>query len=188
MDQPPVFTLDVLTDRQLLSDVLKGVLTTLFFHRLFNSLRPRTRDLLDLTLPTFDDAELEASIDARLATLARYLSVESAAAGERARLQVQFFEKRPRRAGWFGKAEEKVCWEEWRIEVEVVGWRSEAERATVRERIEEQLHRTVLKIITTASNEKSHVPPITTNDANPFPYAIALAPKGETWGTRMGIF
>lgn len=76
-----------------------------------------------------------------------------------------------------------------------MGWPTETdwnarrtERAHARRQIEDQLQATILKIIAVASAEKNHVPPITTNDANPFPYTIALLPKGETWGTRMGIF
>lgn len=30
---------------------------------------------------------------------------------------VRFFEKRARKASWFAKAEEKVCWEQWVLNV-----------------------------------------------------------------------
>ena len=62
------------------------------------------------------------------------------------------------------------------------------ERIKLRMSIETQLQATVLNIITTASMKKDHIPPITTNEANPFPYSIIVSPKGETWGARMGIF
>lgn len=62
------------------------------------------------------------------------------------------------------------------------------DRARARASLEHQLQKAVLEIITTASLRKDHIPPITTNDLNPFPYQIIVSPKGETWGARMGIF
>jgi len=189
MDRPPVFHLDVLADRSLLRDILKGVLCTIFFHRFFSSVRPKTRELLDLTLPTFDEPELDEMIDQRTAALVK--SIEAASnlgpKGHRGQLAVQFFEKRPRKA-WFTKAEEKVCWEQWTLNVTLMSPRTDSERAKARKLIENQLQSTILAIITTAGNMKDHVPPITTNDSNPFPYHIVVGQKGETWGTRMGIF
>lgn len=62
------------------------------------------------------------------------------------------------------------------------------ERIKLRMSIEAQLQAAVLDIISTVSTKKDHIPPITTNEANPFPYSIIVSPKGETWGARMGIF
>jgi len=190
MDRPPVFSLEVLTDHTLLNDVLKGVLCTIFFHRFFSSFRPKTRDILDLTIPSLDDQELDTVIDAGVASLLR--SIESshspAAALARGQLAIQFYEKRPRKASWFAKAEEKVCWEQWLLNVTIVSPRTEADRTKTRRQIEDQLQTTILKIITVAGNEKNHVPPITSDDANPFPYSIVIPPRGDTWGARMGIF
>ncbi|KAF8241719.1 DUF1649-domain-containing protein [Wilcoxina mikolae CBS 423.85] len=190
MDRPPVFSLEVLTDRALLNDILKGVLCTIFFHRFFSSFRPKTRDLLDLTLPSFDDQELDTLIEARVASLLRSIEASPSPSPTLARgqLAIQFYEKRPRKASWFTKAEEKVCWEQWLLNVTIVTPRTETDRAKARRQIEDQLQATILKIITIAGNEKNHVPPITTNDVNPFPYTIVISQKGDTWGTRMGIF
>jgi len=106
----------------------------------------------------------------------------------RGQLAVQFYEKRPRKASWFTKAEEKVCWEQWLLNVTIISPRTEADRTRARRQIEDQLQTAILTIITTAGNKKDHVPPITTNDTNPFPYSIIVSPKGDTWGARMGIF
>lgn len=195
MERPPVFSLEVLADQSLLNDVLKGVLCTIFFHRLFTSFRPKTRELLDLTLPSFDDLELDKMIESHAATLLQSieagpsnLTLSSSIIKSHGQLAVQFFEKRPRKASWFTKAEEKVCWEQWLLNVTILSPRTESERAKARRQIENQLQATILAIIITAGNKKDHVPPITTNDANPFPYTIVISPKGETWSTRMGIF
>jgi hypothetical protein len=44
----------------------------------------------------------------------------------RGQLAVQFYEKRPRKASWFTKAEEKVCWEQWSLNVTIISPRTEA--------------------------------------------------------------
>lgn len=189
MDRPPVFSLEVLADQLLLRDVLKGVLCTIFFHRFFSLLRPNTRELLDMTLPTFDEPELDSTIDQRTTQLIKAIETTSTMGSKanKGQLAVQFYERRPRKA-WFTKAEEKVCWEQWVLNVTLIAPRTDMERAKARKMIETQLQSTIVTIITTACSNHGHVPPITTNESNPFPYQIVVEQKGETWGTRMGIF
>jgi len=55
--------------------------------------------------------------------------------------------------------------------------------------MEAMLLKAAMKIVTTVTREKDHIPPITTSEANPFPYQIIINPKlGDGWGARMGIF
>ena len=213
-----------------------GILHTIFFHRFFPSIRPRTRDVLDLTLPVVEDVELETLIDQRTAALVRQLDTSSdptigggGIGGVRGRMAVQFFEKKRRKA-WFsvGKGEEEVCWELWTLDVTLATPRTESgmslylnssrclnrcrrppstmssgrrepdvpkaivtnlkvERAKVRKAMEAMLLKAAMKIVTTVNREKDHIPPITTSEANPFPYQIVINPR-DGWGARMGIF
>ena len=188
----------------------KGILHTIFFHRFFPSIRPKTRDVLDLTLPVVEDVELETLIDQRTATLVRQLDTSSdmgaRSTGVRGLMAVQFFEKKRRKA-WFTKGEEEVCWEQWTLDVTLATPRTESgmfpysstcrdgtdasnflERAKVRKAMEAMLLKAAMKIVTTVNREKDHIPPITTSESNPFPYQIVINPKGDTWGARMGIF
>ncbi len=114
----------VLTRREI------GILHTIFFHRFFPSLAPGSREVLDITLPFVDDAELDTMIEKRAAELARELDAErthshssashaplhhhlsqqrggAAAAvasnGGRGNISVQFFEKK-RRKTWYMRA------------------------------------------------------------------------------------
>lgn len=102
---------------------------TIFFHRFFPSIRPRTRDILGLTLPFVEDVELETLIDQRTATLARQLDSSSDVgarnSGVRGLMAVQFFERRRQKA-WFTKAEEEVCWEQWTLDVTLATPRTES--------------------------------------------------------------
>lgn len=107
-----------------------GILHTIFFHRFFPSLTPRTREVLDLTLPYVDDDELETMIDQRASALERQLDAQrtSGSAGNgggRGQLAVQFFEKRRRKA-WLSRGDEEVCWECWTIKVTVAEPRTES--------------------------------------------------------------
>ena len=61
------------------------------------------------------------------------------------------------------------------------------ERAKVRKAMEAMLLKAAMKIVTTVNREKDHIPPITTSEANPFPYQIVINPR-DGWGARMGIF
>ena len=54
--------------------------------------------------------------------------------------------------------------------------------------MEAMLVKATLKIVAIVSKEKDHIPPITTMEANPFPYQIVVNPKDNGWGGRMGIF
>jgi hypothetical protein len=118
---PPEYTLSLFADPTSVRDVVRAVLHTVFFHRYFPTLRPSTFEVLDLTLPYVTDPELESLIDTRVYQLVRQLSsTTSPSSGVRGQIGVQFFEKRRRKAGWFGaggKGEEEVCWEVWRLEV-----------------------------------------------------------------------
>jgi autophagy-related protein 101 len=106
-----------------------GILHTIFFHRFFPSIRPKTRDVLDLTLPVVEDVELETLIDQRTTALVRQLGASSdmgvRSTGVRGQIAVQFFEKRRRKA-WFTKGEEEVCWEQWTLDVTLATPRTES--------------------------------------------------------------
>lgn len=133
-----------------------GILHTIFFHRFFPSLAPRSREVLDITLPFVEDAELDTMIEKRAAELARELDAErthshssssnvsfqhhlsqprgggaAAAAGSnggRGNISVQFFEKKRRKTTWYMRTayDEEVCWESWTVKVTVAEPRTES--------------------------------------------------------------
>lgn len=64
--------------------------------------------------------------------------------------------------------------------------RVSTEREKVRRAMESSLQKTAMKIVGIVNRDKDHIPPITTSDANPFPYKIVLNPKQEGYGHRFG--
>ncbi|GKZ33536.1 hypothetical protein AbraIFM66950_003440 [Aspergillus brasiliensis] len=194
---PPEYFLEIFADTTNVRDVLKGILNTIFFHRYFPSIRPITFDVLDFTLPAINDVDLETLIDSRVSSLVRQHSSTASApgggGGVRARMAVEFYEKRRRRPGtWFGglsgKGEEEVCWEVWNLDVTIATPRTESERAKVRKAMENMLQKAVLKILAVVNRDKEHIPPITTSDSNPFPYRVVLNPRSDGWQNRFGLY
>ncbi|KAI8952378.1 DUF1649-domain-containing protein [Xylaria longipes] len=214
--RPQEFILEAFADPASVRDVVRGILHTIFFHRFFPSLAPRSREVLDITLPFVEDAELDTMIEKRAAELARELDAErthsassvplhhhlsqqrgavasqASSNGGRGNISVQFFEKK-RRKTWYmraayGGGDEEICWESWTVKVTVAEPRTESERAKVRKAMEQTLLTTAMKIVTCVNSYKDHIPPITTSETNPFPYQINVNQKDAGWATRMGIY
>jgi len=140
---------------------------------------------------------VESTIEARANTLLRALDSASTqlspqysnTKSSRGTVVVQFLEKKRKKSGWFvSKADEETVWEVWVIEVTVMGARSEPEAQRNRRKMEKGLQEACLRVLEYVNEERSYIPPITTNEANPFPYQILVNPKGEGWGQKMGIF
>ena len=52
--------------------------------------------------------------------------------------------------------------------------------------MQSSLHKTAMKIVNIVNRDKDQIPPITTSEANPFPYQIILNPGQEGYGNRFG--
>jgi hypothetical protein len=147
------------------------------------------------TLPYVSEDDIESLIEQRTNAFIRQLDSASTQQSPqyqpkagRGQLVVQFLEKK-RKKGWFvAKADEETIWENWVIDVTLTSARSEPEAVRNRRQMENQLQSAVLKVIQTVNRERNHIPPITTNDTNPFPYQILVNPKADSWSQKMGIF
>jgi autophagy-related protein 101 len=62
------------------------------------------------------------------------------------------------------------------------------ERAKVRRAMEQTLHKAAFNIITYVNQHKDHIPPITTQTSNPFPYKINVDQQETGWASRMRIY
>ncbi|EGC48925.1 DUF1649 domain-containing protein [Histoplasma capsulatum var. duboisii H88] len=90
--------------------------------------------------------------------------------------------------GATGMNEEEVCWEVWTVDVTIAMPRTESDRTKVRKAMEKMLQNAAFKIVSVVNKDKDHIPPITTSDANPFPYQIVLNPKLDNWGNKFGLY
>ncbi|KAK0354448.1 hypothetical protein LTR94_012469 [Friedmanniomyces endolithicus] len=184
--KPPEFTLELSADRSNVKDV--------FFHRYFTPLTPATHDVLDTTLPYVSEDDIESLIETRATAFVRsldtatsttphtspshYNSKSAAPSPSRGTLSIKFLERK-RRKGWFiAKADEETVWETWLIDVTLTSARSEPEAARNRRVMERSLQEAAMRVVEVVDGEKGHIPPITTNESNPFPYQIVIHPRG----------
>ncbi|KAB8349472.1 hypothetical protein FH972_023499 [Carpinus fangiana] len=194
----PEHTLEIFADPARVKDVIKGILHTIFFHRIFTGVRPISRDVLGVTLPASDDVDLETMIDDRATQLLRHLdsTPSSASAGTgngngnggRGQLAVLFFEKKRKKASgynFFGKAaaDEDLCWEQWLLDVTLARPRTEVDAEKVKNAMEKSLQKAAMKIVAIVGANQDIIPPITSMDqgasGNPFPYEIVVNPKQQ---------
>ena len=70
----------------------------------------------------------------------------------------------------------------------MTGARSEPEAARNRRRMEVGLQDTAMRVLEVVNADRGYIPPITTNEANPFPFQVLVNPRGDGWGQRIGIF
>ncbi|RMZ18332.1 hypothetical protein D0862_00397 [Hortaea werneckii] len=187
--KPPEFSIELSADRSSVKDVVKGILHTIFFHRFFTPIYPSSHDVLDLTLPYVSEDDIESLIETKTTALVRALDTASnqqspqyTSKAGRGSIVLQFLEKKRRKAGWFGvKGEEETVWENWVISVTLTSARSETEAARNKTSMEASLQKAAMKVVTLVNAERGHIPPITTNETNPFPYQILVNPRTDGW-------
>jgi len=75
-------------------------------------------------------------------------------------------------------------WEKWILDVTLAVPKSEEEVKKVQKAMQGGLVRTGMKIIDIVNRDRAHIPPITTSEANPFPYQIVISSnvKGDGEG------
>ncbi|KAK9466853.1 autophagy-related protein [Lipomyces arxii] len=177
--------IELVLDRATGRDVIKAVISTIFFHRMFNSVRPVQREVLDVTYCIPDDKPVEALIDSECNAIETSdydasevdafvvppeatvvvipSSVQPPSRARSSQINVRFYEKKPRKV-WQMKAEE-VCWEMWTVSVK---WMSSLPDGSA----QSQVQKAMLRIIDIVNDYKDHIPPITSTEPNPFPYQI----------------
>lgn len=171
---------------------------------MFASITPSTLDVLDVTLPRVVDNDLDAIVDQRVNDLLRQLDLDyPQQQGGRGQVAIYFSEKKRRRGWLFGNAnEDEMTWETWIINFTMASPKTESGEYTchlvpyepilmtcttietykVRNAMERSLDNAFAKIMGIVGKDTGHIPPITTNEGNPFPYSIQVKPKNEGWG------
>lgn len=143
-----------------------------------------------MTLPYVAEDDIETLIDQRTNAFIRQLespSLQSSSSQPKpgkGQLVLQFLEKKRKKTWFVAKADEETVWEKWIIDVTLTSARSEPEAARNRKQMEQQLQTAAMAIVETVNKEREHIPPITSNDSNHFPYQILVNPKGEGWSQR----
>jgi len=177
----PTVTIDVVLDRQTAKEVLRGVLHSILFHRLFGTVVPQTFEVLDVTMPGVSDVEMERLIEEKVNAF--WKGIESGT-NRRGQIVLTFSEKRPKKS-WFQIYEEEVPWEQWVVNAELRQLKTERDPQAFNATLSNSLTHALRVILTHTSSLRGRtaVPPITKVDGiSPFPLKIAVRMGGVEIG------
>ncbi|CUM64978.1 uncharacterized protein PRCAT00002596001 [Priceomyces carsonii] len=198
------YTLNLAAERSVVRESLKGIIWTIFFHRLFGPIVPSTNEFLNVTYPMADDQpDLDSLMDEKISYLIKnefnVLETEKTS-----HVIIQFLDKRvtksKKKSSWFGQgklenAEDLKLWESWIIVVRCLPLEDESRSSpsslssstnghilathnsnekTNTDISIESFESNLLKIIDIVDTHKDHIPPITSLESSPFPYTIEV--------------
>ncbi|KAI9361321.1 hypothetical protein BD770DRAFT_383181 [Pilaira anomala] len=182
---PQEFSLELTAlPRDQVKDALRGLLHSIFFHRLLINVYPRELRVLHTSISVTDSKEVETLIEEKII---EFLHNTSPAQVKQGKLALFFYEKRLKK-NWFQftKSEEFVCWEQWNITLNLVQPpQSEQEKSKSSKSVENQFTQCLMKILKIVNDYKEHIPSITTTEGNPFPYQIAIHSQTESWNSMI---
>ncbi|KAI9487177.1 MAG: hypothetical protein EXX96DRAFT_552110 [Benjaminiella poitrasii] len=168
--------------RNQVKDILRGLLHSIFFHRLLTNVIPRELRVLNTTVSITDSSEVDTLIEEKIAEF-----LHNTNQLKQGKLAVLFYEKRLKK-NWFqfSKSEEFICWEQWTITLNMISSPvSEQEKLKLNKSIENQFIQCLMKVLNIANEYKEHIPSITTTEGNPFPYQVAVQSQTESWNSML---
>ncbi|GAN02349.1 DUF1649 domain protein [Mucor ambiguus] len=174
--------------RDQVKDVLRGLLHSIFFHRLLVNVLPRELRVLNTTVSITDSPDVENLIEEKIAEFLQ--NSNSPTQVKQGKVAVLFYEKRLKK-NWFqfSKSEEFVCWEQWDITLNLAqspkSEQARIEKLKSMKSVENQFIQNLMKILKIVNDYKEHIPSITTTEGNPFPYQIAIQSQSEAWNSMI---
>ena len=83
-----------------------------------------------------------------------------------AQVALSFYERRDKSARWFGAREERLCWEQWRIPLEVFAGDDQAAKEREQRSLELQdvLRGAVQHALGLVNEKRDHIPPVVSAD------------------------
>ncbi|ESK88730.1 duf1649 domain protein [Moniliophthora roreri MCA 2997] len=182
MNTYPTITTELVLDRFTAKEVLTAILHSILFHRLFGTVKPKTIEVLDVTMPGVSDPEMEALVSDKVDAF--WKGVERGM-GKRGQITVTFAEKKNKKA-WFQvyAVEEEVPWEQWVINAEIRQPR-DLERPQFEANVASTLTKSIQTMLTHTTSERGRkaVPQITSaTGISPFPIRITVTVGGVEAG------
>ncbi|KAI6140002.1 autophagy-related protein [Pisolithus tinctorius] len=166
----PTITIDVVLDRRSAKEVLRAILHAILFHRLFGTVKPKTYEVLDVTVPGVADSEMEQLINDKVDVF--WKAIENGTSTNK------------RGQSWFQvyMGEEDVPWEQWIVNGEMRQPKSDKDFDTT---LASTLSKTLHTILTYTSSERGRTAvPLITNATgiSPFPIKISIKMDGMEIG------
>ncbi len=105
--------------------------------------------------------------------------------GKPLQVSLSFFEKRFKQA-WFSKQEERLYWEQWKLNLRIRALRQRATSTSGdpndlqdhhdrQRQLQNLLRATITEILTHVNDKREHIPPVVSSEAVTFPYEITIA-------------
>ncbi|KAG0141908.1 hypothetical protein CROQUDRAFT_725432 [Cronartium quercuum f. sp. fusiforme G11] len=177
----PVFRHEFVIIRTVARDVIKAILHSILFQRVFGSIQPKTIEVLGLTFPQVIEPGTERLVEERTESLFKALDHKTSQI-----LSLRFLEKRSNRDSkpWYQTAEEDVIWERWEIGFTIhhqssqstTAYQLEGEREKIIKSIKSQLADFLSHQIGFVVSQRDHIPAITSSEVVPFPVDIIIHP------------
>ncbi|KAG0456118.1 hypothetical protein HPP92_023906 [Vanilla planifolia] len=170
-------------------EVLRCVLHTIVFHRALGLVRPKDVDceLFEITYVQCGDADLTKKIEEKID---QFISWVDKHPNKKCQISLSFYEVKNKQPTWFGNKTERLCWEQWYINLHVLSpkalVRSHHSKASAnpkensdessshRASLESSLREVLFQIIKFVNDKKDHIPPIPNNEIISFPYEIIV--------------
>ncbi|KAJ1283471.1 hypothetical protein BS78_03G131000 [Paspalum vaginatum] len=160
-----------------ITDVLRCILHTIFFHRTLSLVRPKDVDCdsLEVTYVQCGLPELEKEVDEKIEQFITWVEKHP---NRRSQVCLSFFDEKHKHPGWFVNKTERIYWEQWFINLHVmspkkysksnsskkltnigVNAETSSRRATL-ESLESSINEVLFQIINFANEKKDHIPSI----------------------------
>ncbi|PWZ26231.1 hypothetical protein Zm00014a_032078 [Zea mays] len=153
-----------------------GILHTIFFHRTLSLVRPKDVDcdFLDITYVQCGLPELEKEVDEKIDQFSAWVEKHP---NRRSQICLSFFDEKHRHPGWFVNKTERIYWEQWFINLQVmfpkrysksnsskgltnIQANAVEETSTRRAALEASINEVLFQIIKFANEKKDHIPAI----------------------------
>ncbi|KAK7359900.1 hypothetical protein VNO77_01868 [Canavalia gladiata] len=179
-------------------EVLRCILHTIVFHRALGLVRPKDVDLelFDVTYVQCGEAELEKKIDEKIEQFVCWVEKHP---NKKSQICLSFYEVKNKQASWFSNKIERLYWEQWYINLNVVqhpkahsgkshhskvvdpGEGALDDRNARSAALEASLRDVLFQIIKFVNEKKDHVPPIPNLEgAVSFPYEITIPSSSDS--------
>ncbi|ERN10144.1 autophagy-related protein 101 isoform X2 [Amborella trichopoda] len=194
-----VFTLNELEVENFeIQEVLRCILHTIVFHRALGLVRPRDIDseLFDITYVQCGDPDVEKKLEEKIDQFIAWVEKHP---NKKSQMCISFYEIKNKQAAWFTNKTERLCWEQWFINLSVVSSKSPTgkshhlkplavdpsetaveEMSAHRASLEKSLREVLFKIITLVNEKKDHIPPVQNQDVVSFPYEITIPSSSDS--------
>ncbi|WBW73579.1 autophagy associated HORMA domain protein Atg101 [Schizosaccharomyces osmophilus] len=168
------FTLDLTVGHKYAAEAVKGVLGTILFHRQFHTVISKTVDILEVTVPTLGNTQLDETLTSKAAEFVDGLPNQHGASSQ---MMVLLYERLPKKS-WFGTGTVNP-WEQWLVNVVITESKDSyhASSTSLECALEQIVQAVNLRSL-------SYLPPVAADSGN-YPYDIVIPTSTEGWGSLL---